>query len=130
MEISMKDELLEDLDNVKLLSDALSRCPEVSKHDRPQRPEGSEIASGLAEVESASREFACKSLPELVRAAKENGDLLGPLMDVAEELRRIDWVIHSTRFFSWLWPLVEDAENEARSGTVAAKSRIHKRRLR
>lgn len=90
---------------MKSLADRLGRCPQIAEKDEPGRNEAGTLVHALSDIEDSCHAYLERHLPALMRADLEGDDLIGVLIELAEELRHIVYHCRDSRF---LRPLVID----------------------
>ena len=96
--------LLADQAEVKKLADRLSKCPEVSKHDRDLETEAEVLAHAFGDLEESFRTFLNEQLPGLLDDRKTPAEVFDILIEIGEEFRHILYHIHDPKFYRYLYP--------------------------
>jgi hypothetical protein len=89
------------------LADRLGHVPEVSRYDRPDDPEGWELAHAFSDLEEHFDCFNNELLPRLV-AAQRNDEIHEVLRDVGEIFRLIAYHFAHVRYDHYLRGLYGD----------------------
>ena len=87
---------------VSHLAERLAKCPQVSRFDTEEEPQGWTLALSFSDLEASFTVFLEQQLPRLARdegSAKETYDRL---IDIGEEFRHILYHLRTVRFYDHL----------------------------
>lgn len=104
--------LLNDPGALKELAERLSRCREVTKHDRGSEPEAWTLAHTFHDLEESFRKFLDDLLPELLSPNVSESETYELLLDIGEELRHILYHIKDPQFFRYLVNVADQVDDE------------------
>jgi hypothetical protein len=89
-------------ETVRQLAEKLSACPEVSRYDTPEEPQGWTLAHSFNDLESSFTAFLEQQLLQLAREESSPKETYDLLMDIGEGFRHILYHLRDPRFYSYL----------------------------
>jgi len=89
-------------DNIKVLADNLSKCPEVTRYDTEKEKEAWVLALSFDELEDSFNRFLYEHLPRLADTQATPSEVYNILLDIGEEFRHIMYHIHDPMFYKYL----------------------------
>jgi hypothetical protein len=93
--------ILQNVDDVRRLADMLARCPDVSRHDADDEPQGWTLASAFQEIEGSSRSFV-DDLHRLTTEQLTPDQTFELLVEIGEEFRHVLYHVKETAFYAYL----------------------------
>jgi len=87
---------------VRALADRLSKCPQVTRHDKGDEKEAGTLAHAFGDLEESFRTFLDGQLPRLMNDQASPEELYDALLDIGEEFRHILYHIYDPKFYSYL----------------------------
>lgn len=98
-----RNKVMKTAEDVRLLAERLSRCPEVSRYDGKEHSEAFALADTFADVEGEFREFLDQQLPKLLQS--EGKELSGLLIEIGVAFQHIMYhIVEHQRFYKYLVP--------------------------
>lgn len=94
-----KNVILRDASDVSRLAEKLSKCSEVSRHDKDQDKEGWSLAVNFHDLERSFRAFLEEQLPRLTGQDLKPTEIYDVLLEIGEEFRHIMYHIRDSRFY-------------------------------
>lgn len=106
-----KNRIIKTSKDLTSFADQLSKCPQVTRYDTPDRKEAWELTHSFADLESSFRTFLEDQLPRLAEPNLEPQEVHGLLMEIGEQLNHIRYHIQQPRFYKYLalFPTPEEA---------------------
>ncbi len=89
------------IDDLKKLSEKLSKVPRVCRYDTEEEPQCWSLAHMLTEFKQCSESINNEIVPKILEA-KNNEEIEDQLIDIGEEFRFIEYLIQNSRFFDYI----------------------------
>ena len=95
--------LLQDANNVKILSDKLSKCKYITRFDKKDEPEAWTLALAFNDLEDSFRKILDELFPKLIQKELNDSEIKNLLLEIGEEFRHILYHIKDTEFYNYLF---------------------------
>jgi hypothetical protein len=91
------------VETVKLVSEVLSKCPEVKRFDDGEHNEAWALAGSFADLEDTMRAFLDEYLPKLAEQQLKPSEVCKLLLDIGEEFRHMLYhILEQQSFYKYL----------------------------
>ena len=93
------------------LAHVLNQYKCVIRYNTPGENEGGTLAHGFLDLQDSFQKFATDLLPRLSKGKLSEQEAFGLLHEIGEVFRHIDYHLHDSRFYSYLWPVRESSSD-------------------
>ena len=87
------------LDNMNAIHEKLSRCPSVTRYDKPSKSEVEALAHGLCDIKEECESYLNDLFPKLLKAEKEE-EIVDRLQDICLALRHVHYHVMDSEYLS------------------------------
>ena len=89
------------IENLKKISEKLSKIPSVCRHDTQEEPQCWALAHLLTEFKQSSEKINNEYVAQILKE-NDSEKIADLLLEIGEEIRFIDYLIQNSKFFSYL----------------------------